>query len=176
MQAWWVNGIDHVFFTSGADLSWMQEASAKLAALDRPAPSLVTMLHENTSLNAACGYAMVAGKPVATAAHVELGTLNYGDAIHTASRGQYPVLLTSGKTPSAYGGTAPGDRGQDPVWKQDLWDYGSIVRQYVKWDHELTALENVGVTAGRALQVVMSAPFGPAPQLGRRCRGTILCS
>jgi acetolactate synthase-1/2/3 large subunit len=162
LQAWWVNGIDHVLFTSGADLSWMQEATEKLAALDRRAPSLVTMLHENTSLNAACGYAMVAGRPIATAAHVELGTLNYGDAIHTASRGQYPVLLTSGKTPSAYGGTAPGDRGQDPVWRQDLWDYGSIVRQYVKWDHELNALENVGITASRALQVVMTAPFGPA--------------
>lgn len=162
VQAWWVNGIDHVLFTSGADLSWMQEATEKLAALGRPAPSLVTMLHENTSLNAACGYAMVAGKPIATAAHVELGTLNYGDAIHTASRGQYPVLLTSGKTPSAYGGTAPGDRGQDPVWRQDLWDYGSIVRQYVKWDHELTALENVGLTTSRALQMVMAAPYGPA--------------
>lgn len=162
LQAWWLNGIDHVLFTSGADLAWMQEATEKLAALGRPTPSLVTMLHENTSLNAACGYAMVAGKPIATAAHVELGTLNYGDAIHTASRGQYPVLLTSGKTPSAYGGTAPGDRGQDPVWRQDLPDYGSIVRQYVKWDHELTALENAGLAAGRALQVAMTAPFGPA--------------
>jgi acetolactate synthase-1/2/3 large subunit len=162
LQAWWVNGVDHILFTSGADLAWFQEATEKLTALGRPAPRIVTMLHENTSLNAACGYSMVAVRPIVTAAHVELGTLNYGDAIHTASRGQFPVLLTSGKTPSAYGGTAPGDRGQDPVWRQDLWDYGSIVRQYVKWDHELTALENVGLTASRACQIIMTAPYGPA--------------
>jgi acetolactate synthase-1/2/3 large subunit len=162
LQSWWVNGIDHVLFTSGADLAWFQEGIAKLDALGRPTPSIVTMLHENTSLNAACGYAMVAGRPIATAAHVELGTMNYGDAIHTAARGQYPVMITSGKTPTAYGGTAPGDRGQDPVWRQDLWDYGSIVRQYVKWDHELTALGNAGLTASRALQLVMTPPYGPA--------------
>jgi len=162
LQAWWVNGIDHVLFTSGADLVWFQEGTTKLRARGRPTPSLVTMLHENTSLNAACGYTMVAGRPIATAAHVELGTLNYGDAIHTASRGQYPVMITSGKTPTAYGGTAPGDRGQDPVWKQDLWDYGSILRQYVKWDHDLTALGNPGLTASRALQLVMTPPYGPA--------------
>ena len=162
LQAWWVNGVDHVLFTSGADLVWFQEGTVKLKAAGREAPSLVTMLHENTSLNAACGYAMVAGRPIATAAHVELGTMNYGDAIHTAARGQYPVMITSGKTPTSYGGTAPGDRGQDPVWKQDLWDYGSILRQYVKWDHDLTPLGNPGLTASRALQLVMTAPFGPA--------------
>jgi acetolactate synthase-1/2/3 large subunit len=162
LQSWWVNGIDHVMFTSGSDIAWFQEATTKLRALGRPTPQLVTMLHENTSLNAACGYSMVAERPIATAAHVELGTLNYGDAIHTASRGQYPVLITSGKTPSSYGGTRAGDRGQEPIWKQDLWDYGSILRQYVKWDHELSALENPGLTSSRALQVAMSGARGPA--------------
>lgn len=162
VQAWWVNGIDHIFFSSGSDVAWFQETTVKLREAGRPVPDLVVMLHENASVNAACGYTAVANRPVATTAHVELGMLNYGDGIHTASRGRYPVMITSGKTPSAYAGTANGDRGQEPIWKQDLADYGSVLRQYVKWDHELNSLENTGLTAGRALQVAMDVPQGPA--------------
>lgn len=161
MQAWWVNGVDHIFFSSGSDVAWFQEATVKLRGSGRPAPELIVMLHENASVNAACGYTAVANRPVATTAHVELGLMNYGDGVHTASRGRYPVMITSGKTPSSYGGTAVGDRGQEPIWKQDLPDYGSIVRQYVKWDHELNSLENSALTVSRALQVAMDAPQGP---------------
>jgi len=161
MQAWWVNGVDHIFFSSGSDVAWFQETIAKLKDAGRPSPELVVMLHENASVNAACGYTAVANRPAATAAHVELGMLNYGDGVHTASRGRCPVMITSGKTPSAYGGTAAGDRGQEPIWKQDLADYGSILRQYVKWDHELNSLENPGLTASRALQLAMSGHQGP---------------
>lgn len=162
LQAWWVNGIDHVFFTSGSDIAWFQEVIPKLRAAGRPAPELVVMLHENASVNAACGFTAVADRPAATAAHVELGMLNYGDGVHTASRAQLPVMISSGQTPSAYAGTARGDRGQEPIWKQELADYGSILRQYVKWDHRLTSLENPGLAAGRALQLAMTGPRGPA--------------
>ena len=67
-------GVDHLFFTSGAEIVWFQEAIAKAHALGRPAPRLITMTHEHTSLNAAIGYAAASGKPVATAVHVDTGT------------------------------------------------------------------------------------------------------
>ena len=44
------------------------------------------------ALNAALGTAMVRNQPAATAVHVDVGTLNYGGAVHTAWRGNYPVL------------------------------------------------------------------------------------
>ena len=85
-------GIDHLFFTSGSEIGFYQEAIAKAAALGRLAPRLVTMMHEGVALNAAMGSAMVTGKPAATAAHVDVGLLNKGAALHTAWKGSYPVL------------------------------------------------------------------------------------
>ena len=94
---------------------------------------------------------MVAQRPALTAAHIDLGLMNYGSAIHTAAQGRYPVMMTSGKPPDSYGGsTGHGDRDQAALWRGDLADYGAIVRQYVKWDHELRTTDNPGlvVSAG----------------------------
>lgn len=161
LQAWAVNGLDHVFFCSGTDLVWMQEGAVKLRSLGRPTPRLVTMLHEFVALSAAHGYSMVARRPSMTAAHVDVGTLNYGGAIHNAWRDGQPILITSGKTPSAYGGTARGDRDQPNLWAQDQADQGAILRQYTRWDHDLRAGDNPGLVVGRALQVALSPPWGP---------------
>jgi acetolactate synthase-1/2/3 large subunit len=161
MQALAINGVDYLFFSSGSDIMWMQENAVKLRATGRLTPRIVTMLHEGPNLAAACGYSMVSGMPSVTAAHVELGLMAYGGNIHNAWRGNFPVLMTSGKAPLAYGGTARGDRDQWVFWLQDLADYGQIVRQYVKWDHDLRGLDNVGLIAGRALQMTMAEPLGP---------------
>src|SRR5262249_38488460 len=84
-----LGGIDNLFFVSGAELTFFQEAIAKAHALGRPAPRLVTMMHEHIALNAALGEAMVRGEPSAAAVHVDVGTLHYGAAIHTAWKGGY---------------------------------------------------------------------------------------
>jgi len=91
-----LGGVDHLFFVSGSELTFYQEAIAKAHAKGRPAPRLVTMTHEHVALNAALGNAMVRNQPAATAVHVDVGTLHYGAAIHTAWRGGYPVLMTAG--------------------------------------------------------------------------------
>ena len=90
-----LGGIDNLFFVSGSELTFYQEAIAKAHARGRPAPRLVTMTHEHVALNAALGNAMVRNQPAATAVHVDVGTLHYGAAIHTAWRGGYPVLMTA---------------------------------------------------------------------------------
>jgi acetolactate synthase-1/2/3 large subunit len=45
---------------------------------------LITVPHESVALNAALGSAMIRNQPAATAVHVDVGTLNYCGAIHTA--------------------------------------------------------------------------------------------
>jgi hypothetical protein len=50
-------GVEYLFFTSGSELAFYQEAIAKAEALGTPAPRLITMIHEHASLNAALGYA-----------------------------------------------------------------------------------------------------------------------
>ncbi len=131
-----LGGIDHLFFTSGAEIVWYQEAIAKARATGAPAPRLITMTHEHASLNAAIGYAAVSGKPVATAAHVDAGTYNYGGAIHTALQAGLPVMITAGTPPVSYPGTMRGSRDRGGhLWLQQGFDQNAIVRNYVKYDH-----------------------------------------
>ncbi len=154
-------GIDHLFFVSGSEIGFYQEAIAKAAQLGRLAPRLVTMMHEGVALNAAMGSAMVTGKPAATAAHVDLGLLNKGAGLHTAWKGSYPVLMTSGTGPRAYPGTMPGARDHPIQWYQEPRDQGEIVRQYTKMDHRLESQDNPGLMISRLLQVAVSEPKGP---------------
>ena len=92
--------------------------------------------------------------------HVDVGTLNYGGAIHTAWRGNYPVLITAGTGPRAYPGSMIGARNSPVQWVQEPRDQGGIVRQYTKVDHRLEHQDNPGMMISRLLQIAMSEPKG----------------
>jgi acetolactate synthase-1/2/3 large subunit len=156
-----LGGIDHLFFVSGSEIGFYQEATIKAHELGRPSPRLVTMMHEQTALNAALGVAMVSGQPAATAVHVDVGTFNYGGGLHTAWRGRYPVLMTAGTGPRAYPGTTIGGRNNYIQWYQEPRDQGEILRQYTKLDHRMESQDNPGLMISRLLQVSMSEPKGP---------------
>ncbi|HET7264259.1 MAG TPA: thiamine pyrophosphate-requiring protein [bacterium] len=154
-------GIEYLFFNSGSDVMFYQEAVAKAEARRRPAPRLITVPHEAVALNAAIGYAMVTGRPAATAVHTDAGVLNYGVALHAASSGEHPVLITAGGAPRAYPGTARGARDRPVYWVQERRDQREIVRPYVKWDYRLELQDNPGMVVSRAIQVARTAPKGP---------------
>lgn len=155
-------GVENVFFTSGSELVFFQEAIAKAQAAGRSSLKLVTITHEHVGLNAALGYAAVSGRPAVTAVHVDAGTLHQGGAIHTAYRSGLPVLLVAGAPPTAYPGSMRGARGVGGhIWMQQTYDQHGIVRQYVKWDHRLEYQDNPGLIVGRALQLACSPPYGP---------------
>ena len=156
-----LGGVDHLFFTSGTEIGFYQEAIAKAQAHGRPAPKIITMTHEHASLNAALGYAMVSGKPAATAAHVDAGTFNYGGALHTAHHAGLPVVITAGLPPVSAPDTMRGARDGGHLWFQEGYDQNGIVRNYVKWDHTLSFQDNPGTTVSRALQVAQTEPRGP---------------
>src|SRR5215469_18106885 len=94
-----LGGVDHLFFVSGSEIAFWQESVARAKEKGWPTPKLITVPHESVALNAALGSAMIRNQPDATAVHVDVGTLNYGGAIHTAWRGNYPVLITAGTGP-----------------------------------------------------------------------------
>jgi len=160
MQA---GGVDHLFFTSGSEIGFYQEAIAKTRAHGHNNPMrLITVPLEHVSLNAALGYSAVSGKPAATAAHVDCGTLHYGGAIHTAWRSSLPVIITAGFPPTAASGTMNGARDEGGhLWMQQVYDQNGIVRNYTKWSHQLAYQDNPGVIASRAVQVARSEPCGP---------------
>ena len=162
VQSMKLGGIDHLFFVSGSEIAFWQESIAKANERGWPAPRLITVTHEGVALNAALGTAMVRNQPAATAVHVDVGTLNYGGAIHTAWRGNYPVLITAGTGPRAYPGSMIGARNSPVQWVQEPRDQGGIVRQYTKVDHRLEHQDNPGLMISRLLQIAMSEPKGPA--------------
>ncbi len=155
-------GVEYLFFTSGSEICFYQEAVAQGLLAGRRTPKLITINHEHVGLNAALGYAAVSGKPAVTAVHVDAGTLHQGGAIHTAYRAGLPVLMTAGAPPTAYPGSMPGSRGAGGhIWMQQTYDQHSIVRQYVKWDKRLEYQDNPGLMVARALQIACSPPAGP---------------
>ena len=156
-----LGGVDNLFFVSGSEIAFWQESIAKAKEREWPAPRLVTVTHEGVALNAAAGDAMVSGKPSATAVHVDVGTLNFGAAIHTVWRGSYPVLMTAGTGPRGFPGSMTGGRDSPVQWVQEPRDQGEIVRQYTKADHRLEHQDNPGMMISRLLQVAMSEPKGP---------------
>lgn len=149
-------GVRTLWMTTGSDLTAFQEATAALRAADEPTPRIVTAPHEHVGLSAAIGETMVTGGPSMTAVHADLGLLHHGGAIHNALMGQAPVLMVSGYPP-----TTDARRTAAVYWYQQRFDQGEVVRQYVRWDHRLSPLDDAGRVVARALQVARSAPTGP---------------
>lgn len=154
-------GIEYLFFTSGSELAFYQEAIAKAQALGRPTPKLLLLTHEYIAINAALGYCAASGKPAATAAHVDVGTQHFGAGIHSAMRSRLPVLLTAGVAPTAPAGSRRGSRDAGHFWAQDVHDQNAIVRQYMKWTRRIEMQDHPGFMVSRALQVALAPPCGP---------------
>ncbi len=156
-----LSGIDNLFFVSGTEINFFQEAIAKAEQRGTPAPRLVTMVHEGVALNAALGSTMMTGRPAAAVSHVDVGTFHYGAALHTAWRGGYPVLICGGTGPRAFPGSMPGARDSLVQWHQEPRDQNGIVRDFTKADHRLEHQDNPGLIVSRLMQIAMSEAKGP---------------
>jgi len=154
-------GIEHVFANAGTDFAPVIEALVSAGRQGRAVPEFHTVPHENVAVSMACGYYRVTGKPAAVMVHVTVGTANALCALMNAARDNIPVLLMAGQTPH----TELGDKGSRNAsihWGQDSFDQGGMVREYVKWDYELRSGQPVDAIVGRALDIAMSEPRGPA--------------
>src|SRR5262245_3874673 len=106
------------------------------------------------------GYWMVTGRPQAVMVHVDVGVANALVGVMNAARSRAPVLFTSGRTPF----TESGHRGSRDLpihWGQEMRDQGALVREHVKWEHELVFGDQVELVVDRALAIANAAPRGP---------------
>jgi acetolactate synthase-1/2/3 large subunit len=149
-------GVERLWFVSGNDLVSFQEAAASARERGLPAPKIAGMVHEHVALCIAMGEAMIRRAPAAVAAHVDVGLLHMGGALHNAFVGRYPVLILTGYPP-----ITPERRTIPVFWKQQRWDQGEIVRQLMRWDYRLGTHDDPAVVTARALQVALSPPQGP---------------
>ena len=80
LQAFASNGVRKLFFCGGTDNFHLMESVARFKAAGRPAPDLVTVLHEASALYMNMGYFQWTRQPQVTVLHVDSGTLNAGAA------------------------------------------------------------------------------------------------
>jgi acetolactate synthase-1/2/3 large subunit len=156
-----VHGVEYLFLCPGTDTAPVQEAIVSLGREGHTVPKIVPGLYENVALAAAHGYFCVTRKPQAVLVHVDAGTQNLGAMLHDAQRAHAGVLIFAGRTPYTVDGTVPGGRDAYIQWLQDQPDQPGIVRNYVKWSHELARTDTLNYLVPRAVQVAASEPAGP---------------
>ncbi len=145
------NRVQHIFFNPGIDTVPVQAALIRMEKAGRRTPGLVMCLDESVAMTAAQGHYMVSGRPQVVMVHAELGTLRVGGAIHNAQWGRVPVILWAGQSPP----------GQRVNWTKERFDQSSIMRGYVKWDHMLSAGEDIHEVLSTAFKTAFSEPCGP---------------
>jgi acetolactate synthase I/II/III large subunit len=154
-------GIDYLFCNFGTDHAPIIEALAARRGRGESVPKVVRCAHENTAAHMAGGYALVTGRGQGVLVHVDVGTVNTGNAMHNLLRTRLPVLLMAGKAPYTTGNEMLGGRDTYVHFIQEPFDQGSLVRPYMKWEWTLPSGVVVKETLRRAHSIMHSEPKGP---------------
>jgi acetolactate synthase-1/2/3 large subunit len=155
------NGIDYFFCNPGTDFAPITEAFARAKGSSAAIPKPMVIPHENCAVAMAHGYYMVTGQPQAVMVHVNVGTANTLNCLADASRDATPILLMAGRNPITEDGLL-GSRNRHIHWAQEMFDQAGMLREFVKWDYELRLPMQAEGVITRALEVMMTAPRGPA--------------
>jgi acetolactate synthase I/II/III large subunit len=153
-------GVDWIFGNAGTDFAPLIEAMAAQADHGLPMPRPVEILHETVAVAMAHGYYLMSGRPQCAMVHVNVGAANALMGVINAFRAQVPMLFASGRTPVTEQGRL-GSRTIPIHWGQEMFDQGGMLREFVKWDNELRAGEQVVDLVDRALAISQAEPKGP---------------
>lgn len=157
-------GIAHFFCNPGTDFPAIVEAFSIAAAdpaLADTVPRPIVVPHENAAVAMAHGAYLASGQAQAVMVHVNVGTANAINGMANASRDQAPILLMAGRTPITESGMH-GSRNRPIHWAQEMFDQAGMLREFVKWDQELKLASETAAMVHRALELMMTAPRGPA--------------
>jgi acetolactate synthase-1/2/3 large subunit len=145
------NGVEFVFFNPGIDNVPFLETIAAYQAQSRKSPKSILCLDEFVTMTAAHGNWMATGKPQVVSVHSELGAQQIGGALHNAQWGRVPVVFFT--------------EVQEPLerrnWRGEPFDQGMMVRNFVKWDYQLKAGEDIGEVFNQAFHIATTEPCGP---------------
>src|SRR3984957_4257467 len=153
-------GVEYVLANAGTDFAPIIEALSRNPGSNRKYPRVITVPHENVAVSMAQGYYRVSGKPAVVMVHVTVGTANAVCALMNARAHNAPILLGAGRTPLPEVGPQA-SRNRSIHWGQEMFDQGSLAREFVKWDYELRAGQPADSVVARALDIAMSEPRGP---------------
>lgn len=146
-----VYGIEHLFFNPGIDNVPVLETVSRYRATGKKSPRGILCLDEFVTMTAAHGNYMASGKPQAVSVHSELGILQIGGALQNAQWGKVPVIIFT---------EIQGPAGR-MTWQKEPFDQGNMVRNFVKWDHQLADKEDILDALQAALNIATTEPYGP---------------
>ncbi len=119
-------------------------------------PQMLLCLHEEHAVAIAHGYAKVTGRPMAAAAHSNVGLMHATMAVFNAWCDRMPLLLI--------GATGPFDAAQRRPWIEWIHtarDQGAMLRDYTKWDDQPASAAAARESLLRAAWITQTAPKGP---------------
>ncbi|KAF2452663.1 acetolactate synthase [Lineolata rhizophorae] len=160
-------GITHLFVNLGSDHPAFLSAFVQQKTTESML-QIFTSPNEMNALSAASGFAQVTGKPAVVLVHVECGTQGLAGAVHNVSKGRIPVIIMAGTVPITQEGELKGSRNEYIHWIQDVPDQRAIVRQYMRYEHEIRNAVNATQIVFRALQFATSSPQGPTYLIAAR--------
>jgi acetolactate synthase-1/2/3 large subunit len=108
LQSLIANGVQKIFFCGGTDNFYFMESVAKFRAQGRPAPDLVTVLHESDAVFMNMGYFQWSGGSQVTLVHVDSGSIYAGAAWPEAWHGNAGIVIMAGRTPWTTKNEMPG--------------------------------------------------------------------
>jgi acetolactate synthase-1/2/3 large subunit len=144
-------GVEHVFFNPGIDNVPFLETIAAYRASGKKSPHGILCLDEFVTMTAAHGAYMASGRPQVVSTHAELGILQIGGSLQNAQWGKVPVVFFS----EIQGPSTRRD------WQGNTFDQGSMVRNFVKWDHQMTDDEDIRELFQKAVDIANTEPYGP---------------
>lgn len=147
-------GMQYVAVCPGTSLRGFHDSVVNHLGNERP--QLVTVLHEESAVAVAHGYAKVTGKAMGVMAHANVGLLHASMAVFNAWCDRVPMVVI--------GGVGPLDASRRRPWidwihtSQDL---GAIVRDFTKWDDRPASVAASVESVRRAWTISHTLPQGP---------------
>ncbi len=145
--------IEYVTFNPGSSFRGIHDS---LVNYGEGAPEILLCCHEEVGIAIAQGYAIAAGKPMASLVHDLVGLQHASMAIYNAWCDRVPMLIL--------GGGGPMDvtkRRTSVIWNHTALVQGNLVRDYVKWDDQPYGSSSVVESILRGYRLSVSKPQGP---------------
>ena len=139
--------IEYCASNCGSSFEGLQESIVNHG--DNRMPEFLTCLHEESSVAMAHGYAKIEGKPMMAMLHGTIGIQHASMAIYNAYCDRVPIVLVAGLDH------------EGPVAAHNATDMATMVRDFVKWDHQPLSLDEFGRSAVRAYSIATTPPMAP---------------
>ncbi len=148
-------GIKYVCLNPGSSFRGLHDSLVNYLGTD--GPKLMLVLHEQSAVAVAHGYAKVKGEPIAVVVHSNVGLMCALMSVFNAWCDRSPILLLG-----ATGAVDSAVRRNWIDWAHTFRDQGALLRNYVKWDEQPASPQAAVDSMLRAYQAACTAPRGPA--------------